>query len=98
MSDGYKKKGLIEAKHRCEMVKLALKNNNWVTLSAWEAEKSDWTPTLEALHYHKQKLVESYGENIQLVLLCGGDLVETFAIPGIWKDEHVIIIIKNFFV
>ena len=75
------------------MVKLALKNNHWVTLSEWEAEKQDWTPTLEALIYHKNRLVESYGEKIQLVLLCGGDLVETFAMPGVWKEEHVIFLI-----
>ena len=26
---------------------------------------------------------------IQLKLLCGADLLESFAVPGLWKDEDV---------
>ena len=81
--------GLIEASHRCEMANLAVKTNNWLSLSTWESEKAAWTPTLEALTYHKNELVSSYGSDLQLMFLCGGDLLETFAIPGVWQDEHV---------
>lgn len=27
--------------------------------------------------------------NIKLKLLCGADLLESFAVPGLWKDEDV---------
>lgn len=27
--------------------------------------------------------------NINLKLLCGADLIESFAVPGLWKDEDV---------
>ena len=26
---------------------------------------------------------------VQLKLLCGADLLESFAVPGLWKDEDV---------
>ena len=28
-------------------------------------------------------------DTIQLKLLCGGDVLESFAVPGLWKDEDV---------
>ena len=84
-------KGLIESKNRCEMVNLALKSSSWLQLSTWESENCKWTPTLEVLNHHKKELAETYGEHLQLMFLCGGDLVETFIIPGVWQDQHVII-------
>ena len=71
------------------MVKLALSNHIWVQLSTWEADKYCWTPTVEVLSYHKDFLEKMHGENVRLMFLCGGDLVETFVIPNLWKDEHV---------
>ena len=89
VSDGYKKKGLIEAKHRCEMVRLALKNNDWVKLNTFESDNSTWIPTLEVLSYYKNYLDQEHGKDVRVMLLCGGDLVETFNIPTVWKPEHV---------
>lgn len=73
------------------MIRLALKNNNWVELSEWESAKSEWIPTLEVLRYHKLDAQNIFGKKTQIMLLCGGDLVETFLIPNLWKNEHVII-------
>ena len=28
-------------------------------------------------------------DSVQLKLLCGGDVLESFAVPGLWKDEDV---------
>jgi nicotinamide mononucleotide adenylyltransferase len=89
VSDGYKKKGLIEGRHRCEMVRLALKNNDWVKLNTFEADNPAWIPTLEVLNYYKKYLDQVHGRDMRLMLLCGGDLVETFNIPNVWKTEHV---------
>ena len=36
----------------------------------------------------KQCNKEDY-DSVQLKLLCGGDLLESFAVPGLWKDEDV---------
>lgn len=71
------------------MVRRALKNNNWVRLNTFEADNPNWTPTLEVLNYYKSYLDQLLGKDIRLMLLCGGDLVETFKIPNVWKSEHV---------
>ena len=54
------------------MLRLALADNEWVKLSTWDAEQPDWVRTVDAL---------AYGDNVELMLLCGGDLLETFAMP-----------------
>jgi nicotinamide mononucleotide adenylyltransferase len=32
----------------------------------------------------------------QIVYLCGADLLESFAVPGLWKDADIEAIVKNF--
>jgi nicotinamide mononucleotide adenylyltransferase len=72
------------------MVKLAIKNNPWLSISEWEALQKDWTLTVNSLSYHKDLLESQYGKNnIQLMLLCGGDLMESFMVPNLWKSEDV---------
>lgn len=89
VSNGYKKKGLIDASHRCNMIESALAENDWVHVDKWEASKDEWTPTLEVLQYHKNEVKNKYGNNANLMFLCGADLVDSFLIPNIWKDEHI---------
>lgn len=91
-----KTKGLIDSKHRCEMIKLALKDNTWVSLCDWEASQPEWTPTLESLKFHKNELAKTYGDSIELKLLCGADLVETFSHPGVWREDHIKEICSSF--
>lgn len=31
----------------------------------------------------------------RLLLLCGGDLLETFSVPGLWKEEDVSVVSPN---
>jgi nicotinamide mononucleotide adenylyltransferase len=78
------------------MVKLAIKNTNWVKISTWEASNPNWSFTLDVLNHHKTLVQEAYGPNAHLMFLCGGDIVESFNIPNLWKHEHVFILI-NFF-
>ena len=35
-------------------------------------------------------------EVFRLFLICGGDLLETFSVPNLWKDEDIEAIVKNF--
>lgn len=72
------------------MIRLALKSNTWVELSEWESGKTEWTPTVEVLNYHQIYAQSLFGTKTQIMLLCGGDLIETFLIPNLWKDDHVI--------
>jgi len=77
------------------MIKRSIKNNDWIKISEWETQQSDWTPTLDSLKYHKNELEKIHG-NIELKLLCGADLLESFNVPGLWRDEHVKEIISLF--
>lgn len=46
VSDGYGKQGLVPAKHRIAMAKLALQSSDWVKVNEWESQQSDWTETV----------------------------------------------------
>lgn len=124
VSDHYAKKGLICAKHRCEMVRLGLKSSDWVRLDTWESEQKMWTETARVLDHHysrlrtidsnanvslkntfEKELITNFDEidsnrlsipshcdmssNVQLKLLCGADLLESFAKPGLWKENDI---------
>ncbi len=71
------------------MLELALDNHEWVKLDKWEAMKDEWTLTVDVLRHHREKLKKIYGNDTQLMFLCGADLLESFLIPGVWKNDHV---------
>jgi len=77
------------------MIKRSIKNNDWIKISEWETQQPDWMPTLESLKYHKNELEKTHGK-IELKLLCGADLLESFNVPGLWRDEHVKEIISSY--
>ncbi|XP_045928673.1 nicotinamide/nicotinic acid mononucleotide adenylyltransferase 3 [Micropterus dolomieu] len=107
VSDGYGKQGLVLAKHRIAMTKLALQSSNWVTVDEWESEQPDWTETVVTMRYHYGRILKEYEQSTgthnnssgntsplsspfpQLKLLCGADFLDTFKIPGLWRDDHV---------
>ena len=31
----------------------------------------------------------STDEHVQVMLLCGSDVLESFTVPGLWNEEHV---------
>ncbi|XP_076354177.1 nicotinamide/nicotinic acid mononucleotide adenylyltransferase 1-like isoform X2 [Tachypleus tridentatus] len=132
VSDGYGKKGLLTAKHRCEMLRRALQTSDWIRLDTWESDQTTWTETLKVLQHHqnlldsivngnksssnlrkRQKLnydkinANTIGANVssptwdlsqpvQVKLLCGADLLESFGVPKLWKDEDIADIVGNF--
>lgn len=49
VSDGYGKQGLVLAKHRIAMAKLALQSSDWVTVDEWESQQPDWMETVVTL-------------------------------------------------
>jgi len=85
VSNEYPKKGLIPAIHRLAMCEAAVTGSNWISVETWEARQPGYTPTLQVLEYFAQQL----GEGIKPLLLCGGDLIESFNAPGVWLPEHV---------
>ncbi|KAJ8965274.1 hypothetical protein NQ314_004237 [Rhamnusium bicolor] len=51
--DAYGKKELESVTHRLAMIKLALENHSWVSLSDWECKQESWKQTRQVLQYHQ---------------------------------------------
>lgn len=119
VGDGYKKKGLIEAKHRLEMARLA-SENSWITVDSWEGQQPEWVETAKVVRRHyneviapeqnrdvvdtvkygkKRRIEDNYfvpssssvlnGDGTRLMLLCGADVLESFGVPNLWKQEDI---------
>lgn len=126
VGDGYKKKGLIEAKHRLEMAQLA-SENSWITVDSWEGQQSEWVETCKVIrhHYNKEVALQQNNDEVdtvkyakkrriedngfvpsssseqsrggtKLMLLCGADVLESFGIPNLWKQEDIEEIVGRF--
>ncbi|KAG8142367.1 putative Nicotinamide-nucleotide adenylyltransferase protein, partial [Naja naja] len=94
VGDAYLKKGLISANHRLTMARLATENSDWLEVDDWESSQKEWQETIKVLRYHHQKLKHSYSASSmeglpQLKILCGTDLLESFAVPNLWKPEDI---------
>ncbi|KAI2802746.1 Nicotinamide/nicotinic acid mononucleotide adenylyltransferase 1 [Blomia tropicalis] len=88
-------KFLAPSNHRCEMIRRAC-SNYWVQLDDWECCQPKWSRTLEVLRYHKVRLQKKYDEMIQLKMLCGADLFETFNVPNLWQDNDIEEIVRDY--
>nr|CAD7445376.1 unnamed protein product [Timema bartmani] len=51
--DGYGKKDLESATHRCNMTRLALQSSDWIRLSEWECHQDTWSRTKVVMQYHQ---------------------------------------------
>lgn len=49
VNDNYGKKGLVSARHRVAMAKLALETSDWIRVDPWESEQETWTETVKVL-------------------------------------------------
>lgn len=107
-----KKSLTVNSSHRVKMVNLALQNYDFVKCSEWEAEQSQWTRTRAVLDHYDSQLAKAMKndskkcdwipdlsdavETPRLLLVCGGDLLETFSTPGLWQEEDIVRIVKNY--
>ncbi|XP_028283710.1 nicotinamide/nicotinic acid mononucleotide adenylyltransferase 3 [Parambassis ranga] len=64
VSDGYGKQGLVPAKHRIAMAKLALQSSNWVRVDEWESQQPDWTETVVTMRYHYGRILKEYRQSM----------------------------------
>ena len=94
-SDGYKKPGLASAKHRLAMCSLAVETSDWIMVDPWEASHQEWHRTVLVLKHFDEHLNEiprkkdAARPNIRIMLLAGGDLIESFGTPLLWSTEDV---------
>lgn len=99
VNDAYKKKGLAQAKHRVKMCELATDSSDWIMVDSWESEQSEYLTTILILEHFYNNLNKDLKEGeqpIQVKLLCGGDLVESFNTPGVWAKEDMKEILEKF--
>eukprot|EP00158_Paraphelidium_tribonemae_P002215 Partr_v1_DN25201_c1_g1_i3_m17000 putative (Nicotinamide) nucleotide adenylyltransferase len=92
VSDAYKKPGLASGQHRVKMCELALERSSWLMVDPWESMQSTFQRTARVLDHFERQL----GEGVKIVLLAGGDLIESFQVPGLWAVEDLHHILGKF--
>ncbi|KAK4688350.1 nicotinamide mononucleotide adenylyltransferase, partial [Tremellales sp. Uapishka_1] len=106
VSSYYKKSGLAPALDRVRMCELAVENTStWLMVDPWEAGQPEYQRTAIVLdHFDEMLNGESGGvvlsdgkkRKIKIMLLAGGDLIESFGEPGVWSEPDLHVILGRF--
>ncbi|NXY55773.1 NMNA3 adenylyltransferase, partial [Callaeas wilsoni] len=67
VSDKYGKKGLVSARHRVAMAKLALETSDWIRVDPWESEQATWTETVKVLRHHYNESLRVFQSKKELM-------------------------------
>ncbi|KAI8927663.1 hypothetical protein BC831DRAFT_398415 [Entophlyctis helioformis] len=106
VSDGYAKPGLAAWHHRVNMCELAVKDSTWLMVDPWEPSQPKYIRTALVLDHFNEEL--NGGPNggvllpdgtrrpIRIMLLAGGDLIQSFAVPNLWKEADLKHILGDF--
>jgi len=106
--DAYKKSSLIPSPHRLAMSRLSVSQTPWVRVSDWEVKQEGWSRTRLVLdEYIKLAndgmvdwLPKTMGSSEQgpvtFKLLCGADLLESFAVPDLWDKDDLTTIVRDY--
>lgn len=99
VSDNYKKRGLAPSHHRVRMCELACeRTSSWLMVDAWESLQPTYTRTAKVLdHFNEEINVKRGGvltpdgtkRGVKIMLLAGGDLIESMGEPNVWADEDL---------
>ncbi|KAI9090820.1 hypothetical protein DFS34DRAFT_584891 [Phlyctochytrium arcticum] len=97
VSDAYKKPGLVPWQHRVQMCELATANSDWITVDPWESRQQSFQRTAWVLAHvdrmvnegQKYRGVDGKPKRVRIMLLAGGDLIQSFAVPDLWKEGDV---------
>ncbi|KAG7222917.1 hypothetical protein INR49_015983 [Caranx melampygus] len=88
-------------RHRLTMCQLAVQSSDWIRVDPWECYQDTWQTTCSVLEHHRDLMKRVTGcilsnvntpsttpvIELRILLLCGSDLLESFCIPGLWKDS-----------
>ena len=85
VGDAYKKKDLLPASQRLDLLQLAVTNLDYIKISDWECNQDVFIRTLLVLEHFAEE-----NPGVPVKLLCGSDLLESFNIPGVWTEQDVI--------
>lgn len=99
VSSNYKKQGLAPAHHRVRMCELACeRTSSWLMVDAWESLQEKYTRTALVLDHFNHEInvkrggwVTKDGERrgVKIMLLAGGDLIESMGEPDVWADQDL---------
>lgn len=100
VSDYYKKEGLAKATHRVRMCELAVeKTSTWLMVDAWESLQNEYQRTAVVLdHFNEEinggsnggvQLSDGSRRDVKIMLLAGGDLIQSMGEPGVWATADV---------
>jgi len=106
--DAYKKSSLISSSHRLSMARLAVSLcEGSVAVSDWEVMQEGWSRTRLVLDEYtriarqgKAEWLPDLGSPAQgpltFKLLCGADLLESFAVPDLWNTDDLTSIVRDY--
>ncbi|KAJ2775748.1 Nicotinamide/nicotinic acid mononucleotide adenylyltransferase 1 [Coemansia javaensis] len=99
VSDYYQKEGLAPAQHRVRMCELATESGSaWLMVDSWEALQPAYQRTSVVLDHFDYELNTRLGgmpladgtvRKIQVLLLAGGDLIESMGRKDVWASEDL---------
>lgn len=104
VSSYYKKSGLAPALDRVRMCELAVEHTStWLMVDPWEAGQGEYQRTAVVLDHFDEMLNGPKGANgeggvemadgsrrkYKIMLLAGGDLIESFGEPGVWAEPDL---------
>lgn len=99
VSSNYKKQGLAPAHHRVRMCELACeRTSSWLMVDAWESLQPKYTRTAlvldhlnEEINIKRGGIMTRSGEKrgVKIMLLAGGDLIESMGEPDVWADQDL---------
>ncbi|ODV86690.1 hypothetical protein CANARDRAFT_230638 [[Candida] arabinofermentans NRRL YB-2248] len=108
VSDNYKKPGLAASAHRVRMCELACeRTSSWLMVDAWESLQPKYTRTALVLDHFNQEININRGGvlksnssteriGVKIMLLAGGDLIESMGEPNVWADLDLHHILGNY--
>ena len=85
------------------MCELATQGSNWIMVDHWESSQPKYVRTATVLDHFQQHLSTDQEVNgttldtsngdvrqpLRIMLLAGGDLIQSFAVPNLWKEADV---------
>lgn len=101
VSDHYMKSGLAPAQNRVRMCELACeRTSSWLMVDAWESLQPRYQRTAHVLdHFNYEINVKRRGiscpsvkggrRGVKIMLLAGGDLIESMGEPNVWLEEDL---------
>ncbi|GMM27740.1 nicotinamide-nucleotide adenylyltransferase [Martiniozyma asiatica (nom. inval.)] len=107
VSDNYKKAGLADSHHRVRMCELACeRTSSWLMVDAWESLQAKYQRTALVLdHFNEEINIKRGGVwnkegteklGAKIMLLAGGDLIESMGEPNVWAENDLHHILGNY--